>query len=74
MVDAGDFPVGFIGFFCDIQYSEACSFCADSNFDVLELFISGINFLVFYKEADYMSCVFFCLYENFDILKYHVNQ
>lgn len=58
----------------DIQYSEACAFCADSGIDVLEIFVCGIYFLVFFTWADYQTCVWFCLYENFDVIKYHLAE
>jgi hypothetical protein len=40
-----EFPVGFLGFNSDFEFSESCSFCADFSLDVLELFIHGKIFV-----------------------------
>lgn len=60
-----EFPTAFLAFPNDFEYSMVCSLCADFDFDVLELFINGVNFLVFFEVAEFTTCTFFCEINGF---------
>lgn len=66
-----EFPTALLAFFPnDFEYSMVCSLCADFDFDVLELFINGVNFLVFFEVAEFTTCTFFCEINGFTCKKY----
>lgn len=69
-MDMGDVPHGFLWFFSDFEFAQACSYCADFNLDVLDLFINGFNCLVFFSLPKFNACVFYCNLNNFNIFKY----
>ena len=54
-----ELPSAFLAFYDDFDYSRACSFCSDFDFDVLELFINGVNFIVFFEFTEFTACSFF---------------
>lgn len=47
-----------------------CLLCVDFDFDVLELFINGVNFLVFFEVVEFIICIFFCEINGFICKKY----
>ena len=65
-----DIPVGFLGFLCDLEFSQATSYCSDFDLDVLEIHVCGLNFLVFFRFEDFQACIFFSELENFDTVKF----
>ena len=69
-----DIPVGFLGFFSGTDYAQACCFCGDMDFDVLEVFLCGINFLVFYLEVDLEECTHFCTEKSIQYARFGINK
>ena len=65
-----EFPIGFLAFVSDFEFSQASSFCSDFSLDVLELFIYGKNFLCFFSAAEFTACTFFCNLMGFNFSKY----
>lgn len=65
-----EFPKAFLAIPYDFEYSMICSFCADFDLDVLELFINGVNFLVFFEIAEFTTCTFFCDINGITYKKY----
>lgn len=60
-----EFFIVFLVFFNDFEYFMVCLFCVDFDFDVLELFINGVNFLVFFEVVEFIICIFFCEINGF---------
>lgn len=69
-VKMDDIPCAIILFLSQIQFSEACAYCADFDLDVQEIVVSGYDALVFFTSLDYAACSFFCVISNFQILRY----
>ena len=60
-------PVGFISFYSNEEYSQACSYCSDYNLDVLETVIYNFDMLVFFCPEEMYSCALFCLSNLFHV-------
>lgn len=55
---AEEFPCGFIAFSSHFEFAQACSFCADFSFDVLEVYVDGKDYLCFFSVAEFTACSF----------------
>lgn len=65
-----EFFIVFIGFDLNEVFVNVCLYCFDFDFDVLEIFINGVNFLCFFNIEDIDVCCFYCQLNLFSVEKY----
>lgn len=65
-----EIPRGFLLFEENDEFVSALQYCADFDFDVLDVQINGFNIIIFFEIEEFNACIFLCVLCDFTIKQF----